>query len=672
MNKEIKEKKKEIKEKKYKKWNVEDFPENTQLPFGYYPSIRVLYYKKEEAFIFFMSHSEYGYGDFELYIYYPQTKKFNKMGVIRQYLYNIYDCLIFEDTLLLISTNFMLVNLLKKSNDSFEIQTKPLNNKLYSSNFKSLYYDGTIYIYSGSEHINNFSFYEYDIVSDSLKMITHDKGNAPKPRSGASWNIYDDEIILYGGWGHYNDNDFIFGFNLKNEEWRIIEAKSSFIPDQRSGHGAVIYRHSLFIFGGKIHKTNKETDELLFFNFHTNTWNKIQTMRLDRPLAKRDPTVFERDGNMYVIGGSSYDVVVSKYTTVKEFHSISLISDLQRDLGNFLVSQDLTDFEIICSDGKSIRAHSYFLKIRSKLFKKEKEENENENQNENENENQIKNENQNENQNENENQIKNQNQIKNENENQNQIKNENQNENENENQIQIQNQNIQEITQDTIKEEDFLNMIKYECSKYPFEVVDSFIFFIYTGIHKMKFDDPQFSIVSSLLHGFGFNPKNGSEQLQKDMKDLYEDEESKDFTILIEDQKLQAHKMLLAARSELYRNMLLLNVNDTSNTAPDFSGRSFEAVKRFVYFLYTDELTNINEELADELYDCSEYYGMSSSQLDAMYNHLKLKKKRRIAKKKAQEKIKKMQKQNEKAEEKAKNDPAFQIKSKQKSNCLIN
>ncbi|KAJ5077832.1 hypothetical protein M0811_05522 [Anaeramoeba ignava] len=90
---------------------------------------------------------------------------------------------------------------------------------------------------------------------------------------------------------------------------------------------------------------------------------------------------------------------------------------------------------------------------------------------------------------------------------------------------------------------------------------------------------------------------------------------TKNFSITVEKKSLKktirVHRCVLAARSQLYRGMLI-NVNDPSNTAPDLSGRSFDAVFQLVHFLYSDTLSTKSKSVAKELFDAHMYYGLTS------------------------------------------------------------
>ncbi|KAJ6237621.1 hypothetical protein M0813_27184 [Anaeramoeba flamelloides] len=113
-------------------------------------------------------------------------------------------------------------------------------------------------------------------------------------------------------------------------------------------------------------------------------------------------------------------------------------------------------------------------------------------------------------------------------------------------------------------------------------------------------------------------------KLKEDLHRLYRDEQSKDFTIILENnQQIKVHKTILQARSELFRGMFN-NVQDNSNTVNDFSGRSAGAMYKFIKFLYTDVLelsTNDSPQTVfEELWDVVDYYQLNTN--SSMRNEL--------------------------------------------------
>ncbi|KAJ5068430.1 ankyrin repeat protein [Anaeramoeba ignava] len=120
--------------------------------------------------------------------------------------------------------------------------------------------------------------------------------------------------------------------------------------------------------------------------------------------------------------------------------------------------------------------------------------------------------------------------------------------------------------------------------------------------------------VNELFKEIGFDSKwikekEGRKGILKDLSKLYQQNETKDFTIICEEKEIKVHKLILQIRSELFKGMFELNVNDTSNQVHDYSGKSFETIQELIYFLYHDEFEKeIPKEIFEEFEDLKDFY----------------------------------------------------------------
>ncbi|KAJ6250317.1 e3 ubiquitin-protein ligase herc2 [Anaeramoeba flamelloides] len=130
-------------------------------------------------------------------------------------------------------------------------------------------------------------------------------------------------------------------------------------------------------------------------------------------------------------------------------------------------------------------------------------------------------------------------------------------------------------------------------------------------------------------------PPSVDNTLEKDIAQLYQDEDSKDFKILVkietdeeedndledEDKKLNyeeipVHKFILLARSGLFRSMFdYVNEKDNINKVQDYTNKSIESLEILIKYLYTNsiELTADQDPklIVDELSDAVEYYQLN-------------------------------------------------------------
>ncbi|KAJ5067967.1 ankyrin repeat-containing protein [Anaeramoeba ignava] len=154
----------------------------------------------------------------------------------------------------------------------------------------------------------------------------------------------------------------------------------------------------------------------------------------------------------------------------------------------------------------------------------------------------------------------------------------------------------------------------------------------------------------NMLKDIGINTekiaqKKGKKGLIKDLKILFNHEESKDFTIYVEEKYIKVHKLILIIRSDLYRGMFL-NVQDDSNSVHDYSRNSFESVSALIYFFYMDEFPqNLTDLNIEELSEAHDYYELHGKNLDFYFE--KFKKKKNSKKKKKKKKKKKNKNENE-------------------------
>jgi hypothetical protein len=103
------------------------------------------------------------------------------------------------------------------------------------------------------------------------------------------------------------------------------------------------------------------------------------------------------------------------------------------------------------------------------------------------------------------------------------------------------------------------------------------------------------------MEGEDFDHKTGVDGFRNDIKKLYADDNSKDFTIIVEDKEIKVHRMVMMARSDLYRGMFL-SVQDESNKVHDYSGLSYEAFKVLINYLYAGEIDkNLSPNIIAEL-----------------------------------------------------------------------
>ncbi|KAJ5068309.1 hypothetical protein M0811_12421 [Anaeramoeba ignava] len=104
--------------------------------------------------------------------------------------------------------------------------------------------------------------------------------------------------------------------------------------------------------------------------------------------------------------------------------------------------------------------------------------------------------------------------------------------------------------------------------------------------------------------------EKGRKGIIKDLSKLYQENETKDFKIIIKEKEIKVHKLILITRSELFKGMFQLNVSDTSNQVHDYSKKSFKTIQQLIYFLYHDEF-EVNQIPNEEYLDLKDYYQLN-------------------------------------------------------------
>ncbi|KAJ5068733.1 ankyrin repeat ph and sec7 domain containing protein secg-related [Anaeramoeba ignava] len=138
--------------------------------------------------------------------------------------------------------------------------------------------------------------------------------------------------------------------------------------------------------------------------------------------------------------------------------------------------------------------------------------------------------------------------------------------------------------------------------------VEDFLKFIYSSIFENS------EVINDILNQIGIQ---NQELNVVNYENLYQEEESKDFKILFEDGVVLAHKIILIARSDLFRG-LFLSVVDESNQVHDYSGISKDAFNVLIKFLYTEKLdSNIPQNILQDLQEKIDYFQLNeNSSLD--------------------------------------------------------
>ncbi|KAJ5078048.1 cyclin-dependent kinase inhibitor 2c [Anaeramoeba ignava] len=154
------------------------------------------------------------------------------------------------------------------------------------------------------------------------------------------------------------------------------------------------------------------------------------------------------------------------------------------------------------------------------------------------------------------------------------------------------------------------------------ELAKIFFSFLYSGIIEEKNRGILKEQVKELGLAKDWIKRNkGRNGVIPNLQELYFEDETKDFVIVVEEKKFKVHKFILFARTGLFRGMFL-SVDDKSNSVSDYLGSSSDAISSFLKFLYFDKLDeSLSSEIINELENFIEYYQMNENSL--LFDNLK-------------------------------------------------
>ncbi|GMT11838.1 hypothetical protein PFISCL1PPCAC_3135, partial [Pristionchus fissidentatus] len=178
----------------------------------------------------------------------------------------------------------------------------------------------------------------FDPVSNKWTSLAT-KGRTPPARDGHSAVVYNDQMIIFGGFEEadqrFSQETYVFDFaTAKWEEMATMGER----PRWRDFHTSVVMGEEMYVFGGRCdimgqyHSTRDVYDEDMWaLNLHTRKWRRLET-KGEIPSGRRSHSAFCYDGKMYVIGGFN-GTVNAHYNDLHSFDPKTEIWSLVRTLG---------------------------------------------------------------------------------------------------------------------------------------------------------------------------------------------------------------------------------------------------------------------------------------------------------------------------------------------------
>lgn len=169
----------------------------------------------------------------------------------------------------------------------------------------AILYNDKIYIFGGSSKagedivISKDCFYEFDIKKSKWRII-ESKG-CPQ-LAYHSCVLYKDSLYIFGGFDGNTQTEvnYLYQYDLKKQEWIKNLEDTGEAPSKRAKHSAVVYKDTMLIFGGKYKNTSK--GDLYQLDFSDMSWEKIKPIG-DLPDPREGHEAVVIDNSMYIIGG---------------------------------------------------------------------------------------------------------------------------------------------------------------------------------------------------------------------------------------------------------------------------------------------------------------------------------------------------------------------------------
>ena len=146
------------------------------------------------------------------------------------------------------------------------------------SELKMIMSSGNLYL------IDNGGGMVFKINLNDLIIERDDSSFTTMNKFGGDVFNYNDEIYHFGGYGLYVTNSTLLKYNKNYKTWDEIVVSNEFpTPKGITNHSSLIWKDEYYIIGGNSTINQKEikNDQLLKYNFKTNSWKSLGNVNLD-------------------------------------------------------------------------------------------------------------------------------------------------------------------------------------------------------------------------------------------------------------------------------------------------------------------------------------------------------------------------------------------------------
>lgn len=152
--------------------------------------------------------------------------------------------------------------------------------------------------FDGSDRFNDLR--ELHLGEKRWNLINALRNSTPKSRFGHTAVIYGHSMYVFGGWDGHDTIHELFEYNISSNMWIQLPHRGS-APRPRYRHTAVVCGDAMFTFGG-VDKTQYRFPDLHEYNFTQRQWSKVTTTSV-QPSARTFHRTVVHEGYMYILGG---------------------------------------------------------------------------------------------------------------------------------------------------------------------------------------------------------------------------------------------------------------------------------------------------------------------------------------------------------------------------------
>jgi len=136
-----------------------------------------------------------------------------------------------------------------------------------------------------------------------VEVDTTSSSPPPSARSLHTASLWNDCMFVFGGFDGVERRNDMYVFNFTTKTWRVVDNATGSPPTPRDRHSSVVYRNSLYIFGG--FDGHARTNDLYRFDIETSNWTQIlpSTLESTIPTPRHSHSAVVYNDSMIVYGG---------------------------------------------------------------------------------------------------------------------------------------------------------------------------------------------------------------------------------------------------------------------------------------------------------------------------------------------------------------------------------